>query len=83
MRQVRAGHDLVDRNVLKAVPVKKLPRAANNVFLDSFAVTRRITPAQSLHDAASPVHKKYYLEHILTGWFYAGGKKAHKISGGR
>src|ERR1700733_5737341 len=42
IRQARARHDLVNRHTLKAVSVKKLARAVNNVFFHSFAVTGRI-----------------------------------------
>src|SRR6266576_6764899 len=42
VRQARAGHDLLERNALRAIPVKQLACTVDDVLLDCRAVTSRI-----------------------------------------
>jgi hypothetical protein len=66
MREIRAGHDLRDRDIVEPVSVEKLPRAVDDARPQPFAMTGRIGHGD-LHSAT-----KYYVDHILTPWSNAG-----------
>src|SRR6266576_1247788 len=77
VRQARAGHDLLERNALRAIPVKQLACTVDDVLLDCRAVTSRIGHENSLISCAPKYASKdsagkYYLEHILERCSYAG-----------
>src|SRR5690242_10955665 len=66
VRQAGAGHDLLQRNALKAIPVKQLACTVDDVFLDRRAMTSRVGHQDSLSSCAPKYASKDFVWKILS-----------------
>jgi len=76
--EARTGHDLLERDTLKAMAIEELAGAVNDVFLDCGAVTSGVrygasflSRRRSMPRTGLPFPEKDYLEHILARCSYA------------